>query len=191
MSQAHDHDAPSEGRSPDRRPRTNAAGTDTSPGAQVARLQQLAGNRAVAGLMRAQAAEAEVETEQAGSSVQRSTEPAPLSVQRAPTVASIPVMSGKPPYKDGLTAADIIAQAVDKKPGKGLTVGQISGGGTFGNREGWYPTADDKGNAITYREYDIKKYDGTNRGGERIVVGSDGTYYYSSDHYKNPQRFTP
>ncbi|MFH7243316.1 MAG: DUF4157 domain-containing protein [Spirulina sp.] len=45
--------------------------------------------------------------------------------------------------------------------------------------------------AITYTEYDIKPYHpGQNRGGERFVKGSDGRYYYTSDHYKTFKQFT-
>ncbi|MGH3901189.1 MAG: ribonuclease domain-containing protein [Pseudonocardiaceae bacterium] len=37
---------------------------------------------------------------------------------------------------------------------------------------------------ITYREYDIRPYyPGVNRGAERVVVGSDGRKYYTTDHY--------
>ncbi len=48
------------------------------------------------------------------------------------------------------------------------------------------PKTDAQGNKITYREYDVHPYQqGANRGGERIVRGSDGTAYYTSDHYKS------
>ena len=45
------------------------------------------------------------------------------------------------------------------------------------------------GNSITYYEYDVNPYTpGVNRGAERIVIGSDGSRYYTNDHY---QTFTP
>jgi guanyl-specific ribonuclease Sa len=45
------------------------------------------------------------------------------------------------------------------------------------------------GNRITYREYDVNPYaPGVNRGAERIVIGSDGSRYYTNDHYTT---FTP
>jgi guanyl-specific ribonuclease Sa len=38
---------------------------------------------------------------------------------------------------------------------------------------------------VNYREYDVQPYkQGVNRGSERIVRGSDGSAYYTSDHYK-------
>ncbi|NJO81439.1 MAG: hypothetical protein HC828_00890 [Blastochloris sp.] len=51
------------------------------------------------------------------------------------------------------------------------------------------PQIDSAGNSITYKEYDVNPYQrGVNRGAERIVVGSDGKSYYTSDHYST---FTP
>ena len=46
------------------------------------------------------------------------------------------------------------------------------------------PKTDANGKQITYREYDVhpKPSTGT-RGTERIVRGSDGAAYYTSDHY--------
>lgn len=54
------------------------------------------------------------------------------------------------------------------------------------------PTKDKDGNLITYTEYDAKPPEyiikengkpGLNRGTHRIVVGSNGSIYYSPDHY--------
>ena len=46
------------------------------------------------------------------------------------------------------------------------------------------PRQDAVGNPIIYKEYDINPYQrGVNRGAERIVIGSDGRAYYTSDHY--------
>ena len=59
------------------------------------------------------------------------------------------------------------------------------GGRTFYNDEGLLPS-DASGNAITYREYDVNPYQkGVDRGSERIVVGSNGSAYYTDDHYKS------
>jgi guanyl-specific ribonuclease Sa len=64
----------------------------------------------------------------------------------------------------------------------------FQGGGTFYNNEGLLPS-EESGQAITYREYDVNPYEkGVNRGPERIVVGSNGSAYYTSDHY---QSFVP
>ena len=46
------------------------------------------------------------------------------------------------------------------------------------------PKTDSAGNTITYAEYDINPYTrGVNRGAERLVRGSDGTTYFTGNHY--------
>ena len=47
------------------------------------------------------------------------------------------------------------------------------------------PQQDASGNSIQYREWDVNpKAPGVNRGAERLVTGSDGSAYYTSDHYQ-------
>jgi RHS repeat-associated protein len=47
------------------------------------------------------------------------------------------------------------------------------------------PTADAQGNPVSYREYDVNPYQpGVSRGAERLVTGSDGSAYYTDDHYQ-------
>ena len=47
------------------------------------------------------------------------------------------------------------------------------------------PQADANGNPITYREWDTNpRTPGVNRGAERVVTGSDGSSYYTDDHYQ-------
>jgi guanyl-specific ribonuclease Sa len=59
------------------------------------------------------------------------------------------------------------------------------GGRKFGNFEGLLPKKDPRGRTITYQEWDVNpKVRGKNRGTERLVTGSDGTAYYTGDHYK-------
>jgi RHS repeat-associated protein len=66
----------------------------------------------------------------------------------------------------------------------GLAPPGYMGGDTFYNNEGLLPAFDLGGNPISYREYDVSPYQkGVNRGGERIVVGSNGSAYYTDDHY--------
>jgi len=37
---------------------------------------------------------------------------------------------------------------------------------------------------VTYREYDVNPFvQGQNRGAERVVIGSDGSAWYTNDHY--------
>lgn len=60
------------------------------------------------------------------------------------------------------------------------------GGRNFQNRERQLPRTDDKGNRIRYQEWDVhEKIKGENRGAERLVTGSDGSAYYTDDHYRN------
>ena len=58
------------------------------------------------------------------------------------------------------------------------------GGRTFGNFERRLPQTDDMGRRLKYREWDVNPLrPGVNRGPERLVTGSDGTAYYTDDHY--------
>jgi guanyl-specific ribonuclease Sa len=60
------------------------------------------------------------------------------------------------------------------------------GGRVFGNFEGLLPKRDARGRPIKYHEWDVNpKVRGKNRGPERLVTGSDGSAYYSADHYKS------
>ena len=58
--------------------------------------------------------------------------------------------------------------------------GMSIGGSRFGNYEGQLP--EEKGR--TWYECDIN-FDGSYRGGERIVYSNDGLIYYTGDHYKS------
>ncbi len=58
----------------------------------------------------------------------------------------------------------------DVAPGKSI------GGDYFGNREGLLPDGD-------YRECDVN-YEGGFRQAERLIYGTDGSVYYTNDHYK-------
>ena len=52
----------------------------------------------------------------------------------------------------------------------------------FDNNQADLPTQDANGNFIEYKEYKVRPL----KGGEnvhRIVVGSDGSYYYTNTHY--------
>lgn len=54
------------------------------------------------------------------------------------------------------------------------------GGRVFENTQGRLPETP----GVTYREWDVNPYvKGVNRGPERIVTGSDGSAYWTGDHY--------
>lgn len=58
------------------------------------------------------------------------------------------------------------------------------GGKLFQNREKRLPIKQKNGLIINYREWDVHpRRDGIDRGAERIVTGSDGTGWYTQDHY--------
>lgn len=60
------------------------------------------------------------------------------------------------------------------------------GGRYFGNYEKLLPERDAAGNVISYREWDVNpKTAGKNRGAQRLVTGSDGRAWYTSDHYNS------
>lgn len=47
------------------------------------------------------------------------------------------------------------------------------------------PTTDANGDLVSYREWDVNpRQPGVDRGGERLVTGSDGSAWYTSDHYQ-------
>ena len=55
----------------------------------------------------------------------------------------------------------------------------------FQNRDGDLPVKDDKGQKIEYWEHDVNnKKEGQGRDAERFVSGSDGSVYYTDDHYE-------
>jgi guanyl-specific ribonuclease Sa len=94
--------------------------------------------------------------------------------------ASTAVQFAKPADKSAAQA--LASGAIKKKPPK-LKKGERAGGFPFGNYEGRLPKQTADGKPITYTEYDVNGYDGVNRGAERVVVGSDGRCWYTSDHY--------
>ncbi len=59
------------------------------------------------------------------------------------------------------------------------------GGRTFLNIERQLPQTDRRGRRVRYREWDVHPLrPGYNRGPERLVTGSDGSAYYTDDHYR-------
>ncbi|WP_019555608.1 ribonuclease domain-containing protein [Propionispira raffinosivorans] len=74
---------------------------------------------------------------------------------------------------------------------QGNVAGQTAGtkaGKTYQNNDGTLPTTDTAGNSITYKEFDVNnKLPNSSRDGERFVVGSDGSVYYTNSHYGDIQ----
>lgn len=65
----------------------------------------------------------------------------------------------------------------------GATMQGYKGNKTFNN----IPASSDAQKlpeGVAYKEYDVNPYvSGQNRGGERVVIGSDGSLWYTNDHY--------
>ncbi|WP_216898598.1 ribonuclease domain-containing protein [Nocardia alni] len=59
------------------------------------------------------------------------------------------------------------------------------GGDQWMNRGGSLPRTASSGKSITYREWDVNpKQPGHTRDAQRIITGSDGSAYYTGDHYQ-------
>ena len=93
-------------------------------------------------------------------------------------------------YQVPQKALDVAAQIEQT----GNTFEGYKGGGTFnndgrGNGE-VLPTQTASGANITYQEWDVNQYvQGVNRGPERLVTGSDGSRYFTGDHYTTFTKF--
>ncbi len=67
----------------------------------------------------------------------------------------------------------------------GEAMKDYEGGRTFGNFEKHLPAVDAKNRRIRYQEWDVNPHrQGVNRGAERLITGSDGSAWYTSDHYQ-------
>ena len=75
----------------------------------------------------------------------------------------------------------------DSSGWKGSVSGQTSGtaaGSKYLNRDVKLPTTDSAGSSITYKEFDVNnKLPDAGRDAQRFVRGSDGSVYYTNDHY--------
>lgn len=59
------------------------------------------------------------------------------------------------------------------------------GGDTWRNQDRDLPTKDSAGKPISYQEWDVNpKQRGQSRDAERIITGSDGSAWYTGDHYR-------
>jgi guanyl-specific ribonuclease Sa len=91
----------------------------------------------------------------------------------------------KPMAPDEADAIDDALTHIDKgeKPPYGWKWGESYNNDPTRGQE--LPPVDSNGNPIKYKEYYVKPEAGTNPpGSRRIVIGSDGSAYYTPDHYK-------
>lgn len=81
------------------------------------------------------------------------------------------------PIGPGSEKAWTVLNRVDAK---GAPLPGYKGGRVFENTQGRLPETP----GVTYKEWDVNPYvKGVNRGPERIVTGSDGSAYWTGDHY--------
>lgn len=76
----------------------------------------------------------------------------------------------------------VVVKWLTQRPASGDVAGNNDGRG--GGQV--LPRLDSKNSPISYKEYDVNPYQrGVNRGSERVVIGSDGSSYYTKDHYRS------
>jgi RHS repeat-associated protein len=85
-------------------------------------------------------------------------------------------------------ATEKVQNVLDRVRDKGSPPAGYKGGRMFENTGAHgaqrLPDTDPAGNPIAYREWDVNpKVKGVDRGEERLVTGSDGSAYYTTDHY--------
>jgi len=109
-----------------------------------------------------------------------------------PAPSKVPTVEHKAPSKDG----DRSARAKTEVPERVMTVLKYidehhtapkghEGGREFRNAEQRLPKRDNRGESIRYQEWDVNaKVAGRSRDAERLVTGSNGSAYYTADHYR-------
>jgi guanyl-specific ribonuclease Sa len=86
-------------------------------------------------------------------------------------------------------AQDVLKQIDEGKWPQAANAPGTKGGRPYLNTDQHLPTTDASGKPITYQEWDVNpRVPGHGRGDERIVTGSDGSAWYSPDHYATFQR---
>ncbi|MBP2000771.1 RHS repeat-associated protein [Paenibacillus shirakamiensis] len=87
------------------------------------------------------------------------------------------------------TNAQDIYKKYEKNGWQGNVSGQTEGtaaGSKYNNKDGKLPVTDSAGNPINYKEYDVNnKLPNEARDAQRFVRGTDGSIYYTNDHYAN------
>ncbi len=81
-------------------------------------------------------------------------------------------------------------QTFERVEAKGSPLPGYKGGSTFANDGSNGSQILPRGDGVTYREWDVNpNVKGVDRGGERIVTGSNGNVYYTNDHYQTFTQF--
>ncbi|MDH6677827.1 ribonuclease T1 [Rhodococcus sp. LBL1] len=108
-----------------------------------------------------------------------SSAPAKTTTAKAPATTTAAQPSSAVPQTAWATLAAIDAGRWPPADAPGT-----EGGRTFGNHEGRLP-ATAGGQKVRYQEWDVnRKQSGRGRDAERIITGSDGSAWYTDDHYE-------
>ncbi|MFO0807382.1 MAG: dienelactone hydrolase family protein [Gemmataceae bacterium] len=100
------------------------------------------------------------------------------------TVAKSPTPKAAPLPAKGIPEKVLKILAYVDEHGEAMP--NYEGGRTFGNFERRLVLNDSQGRRIRYREWDVNPLrPGVNRGAERLVTGSDGSAYFTDDHYNS------
>ncbi|WP_378737425.1 ribonuclease domain-containing protein [Nocardia brasiliensis] len=112
----------------------------------------------------------------------RTTNSAPAATQLPPPDAAAP--TGRAPGVPDRAYTTLREIDAGRWPDSANAPG-TKGGDRWMNREATLPAKDAAGKPITYQEWDVNpKLRGRSRDAERIVTGSDGTAWYTGDHYE-------
>jgi guanyl-specific ribonuclease Sa len=80
----------------------------------------------------------------------------------------------------------VVVDVLGRVDAKGSPLPGYKGGREFLNDGSQGASVLPRGNGVTYREWDVNpKVRGVDRGGERLVTGSDGSAWYTNDHYQS------
>lgn len=116
----------------------------------------------------------------------RGTEQSSRKVAIAAVAASDELHAGKGTRADGIDTADLPREArhVLQLIKRGGPFPFAKDGAVFGNREGMLPA---KSHGY-YHEYTVLTPGVRDRGARRIIVGMNGEYYYTENHYRSFER---
>jgi len=116
----------------------------------------------------------------------RGPEPSSRRTIDTPGVASDAPQARESPKANEIDAADLPAEAhyALQLIQKGGPFPYAKDGTVFGNREEILP-AEPRG---YYHEYTVTTPGKRDRGARRIIVGKNGEYYYTDDHYRSFRR---
>lgn len=97
---------------------------------------------------------------------------------------SVKAVKTPPPKTASKSVPDKVHKVLEHVDKHSAPIDGYEGGRSFGNFERRLPQTDDKGRRLKYREWDVNPLrPGVNRGPERLITGSDGSAYYTDDHY--------